>query len=42
VKDYLTGPGKVETARVFVLEPGRTPSEGKDGARASRVDFSLQ
>ena len=42
VKDYLTGPGKVETARVFVLEPGRTPSEGKDAARASRVDFSLQ
>lgn len=42
VKDYLTGPGKVETARVFVLEPSRTPAEGKEGVRASRVDFSLQ
>ncbi len=34
VKDYLTGPAKVEAARVFVLEPGKTP--------ASRVDFSLR
>jgi hypothetical protein len=42
VKDYVTGPGKVEAARVFVLEPGRTPAEIKEGARASRVDFSLQ
>jgi hypothetical protein len=42
VKDYLTGPGKVESARVFVLEPGRTAAERKDGARASRVDFSLR
>jgi outer membrane protein OmpA-like peptidoglycan-associated protein len=42
VKDYLTGPGKVDAARVFVLEPGRTPAERKDGARASRVDFSLR
>jgi hypothetical protein len=42
VKDYLTGPGKVEAARVFVLEPGRTAAERKDGARASRVDFSLR
>jgi outer membrane protein OmpA-like peptidoglycan-associated protein len=42
VKDYLTGAGKVEAARVFVLEPGRTPSERKEGARGSRVDFSLR
>ncbi len=42
VKDYLTGPGKVEGARVFVLEPGGTPPERKDGARESRVDFSLR
>jgi hypothetical protein len=42
VKDYLTGPGKVEVARVFVLEPGRTPPERKEGGRGSRVDFSLR
>ena len=42
VKDYLTGPGRVEAARVFVLEPGRTPPERKEGARGSRVDFSLR
>ena len=42
VKDYLTGPGKVEAARVFVLEPGEKPAEPTDKARASRVDFSLR
>jgi hypothetical protein len=42
VKDYLTGPGKVDGARVFVLEPGGTPAAPKDKARASRVDFSLK
>ena len=39
VKDYLTGPGKIEAARVFVLEPGQKPAEATDKARASRVDF---
>ena len=42
VKDYLTGPGKVEAARVFVLEPGSKPAEPTGKARASRVDFSLK
>lgn len=42
VKDYLTGPGTVETARVFVLEPGAEPAAPKDKARSSRVDFSLK
>jgi len=42
VKDYLIGSGKVEVARVFVLEPGRTPPERKEGGRGSRVDFSLR
>jgi len=42
VKDYLTGPGKIEAARVFVLEPGEKPAEPTDKARASRVDFSLR
>ena len=41
-KDYLTGPGKVEPARVFVREPGVNPVETKDGASGSRVDFSFQ
>jgi outer membrane protein OmpA-like peptidoglycan-associated protein len=42
VKDYLTGPGKIEVARVFVLEPGEKPAELTGKARASRVDFSLR
>jgi outer membrane protein OmpA-like peptidoglycan-associated protein len=42
VKDYLTGPGKVEAPRVLVLEPGEKPAEPKDKARESRVDFSLK
>ncbi len=42
VKDYLTGPGKIEAARIFVLEPGAKPAEPTDKARASRVDFSLR
>jgi hypothetical protein len=42
VKAYLTGPGKIEAARVFVLEPGEKPAEPAGKARASRVDFSLR
>ena len=42
VKTYLTGPGKIDAARVFVLEPGEKPAEPTDKARASRVDFSLR
>ena len=42
MKDYLAGPGKVEAARILVLEPGEKPSEPKEKARASRVDFSLK
>ncbi len=42
VKDYLTGPGKVEAARVFVIEPGSKPSTPEGKASASRVDFALE
>jgi len=42
VKDYLTGPGKVDASRIFVLEPGEKSAESNDKARASRVDFSLR
>jgi hypothetical protein len=42
VKDYLTGPGKIEAARVFILEPGAKPAEPAEKVRASRVDFSLR
>ncbi|HET7452792.1 MAG TPA: DUF748 domain-containing protein [Thermoanaerobaculia bacterium] len=42
VKDYLTGPGKVEAGRVFVLEPGDKPAEPTAKAGASRVDFTLK
>jgi len=42
VKDYLTGPGRVEAARVFVLEPGNKPAAPEGKASASRVDFTLK
>ncbi|HEY6221993.1 MAG TPA: DUF748 domain-containing protein, partial [Candidatus Eisenbacteria bacterium] len=42
VKGYLTGTGKVEGARVFVLEPAAKPSEPAGKALASRVDFTLR
>ena len=42
VKDYLTGPGKVEAARVFILEPGDKPATTQGKASASRVDFALE
>jgi hypothetical protein len=42
VKDYLTGPAKVEAARVFVLEPGTKPAEPTATASRSRVDFALK
>ncbi len=42
MKDYLTGSGKIEAARVFVLEPGAKPAEPAGKALASRVDFSLR
>lgn len=42
VKDYLTGPGKVEAARVFVIEPGDKPATPEGKASASRVDFALE
>ncbi len=42
VKDDLTGPGKIEAARVFVLEPGAKPAETTGKTNASRVDFALR
>jgi outer membrane protein OmpA-like peptidoglycan-associated protein len=42
VKDYLTGPGRVEAARVFILEPGGKPAAPEGKASASRVDFALE
>jgi uncharacterized protein DUF748 len=42
VKDYLTGPGRVEAARIFVLEPGDKPAAPGVKASASRVDFALK
>ena len=42
VKDDLTGRGGVDAARVFVVEPGETPSQPVEKARASRVDFILK
>ncbi len=42
VKDYLSGPGKVEAARIFVVEPGTKPSTPEGKASAGRVDFTLE
>ncbi len=42
VKDYLTGPGQVGAARVFILEPGVKPANPEGKASASRVDFALE
>lgn len=42
MKDYLAGTGKVEAARILVLEPGEKHSEPSEKVRASRVDFSLK
>lgn len=42
VKDYLVATGKVDAARVFVLEPGAKPAEPAGKAPPSRVDFSLR
>jgi uncharacterized protein involved in outer membrane biogenesis/outer membrane protein OmpA-like peptidoglycan-associated protein len=42
IKAYLTATGKVDAARVFVLEPAAKPAEPAGKARASRVDFTLK
>jgi outer membrane protein OmpA-like peptidoglycan-associated protein len=42
VKDYLTTSGKVEAARIFVLEPGAKPPEPAGKPSGSRVDFALR
>ncbi len=42
VKDYLTSSGKIEAARIFVLEPGAKPVEPPGKPSGSRVDFSLR
>jgi hypothetical protein len=42
VKDYLTGPGKIDAARVFVLEPGAKFPSAPEKAPSARVDFSLR
>jgi hypothetical protein len=42
VKEYLTGPGTVDAARVSVEEPAAEPAAAKDKARPSRVDFALR
>ncbi|HSP94570.1 MAG TPA: DUF748 domain-containing protein [Thermoanaerobaculia bacterium] len=42
VKDYLTGPGNIDSARVFVLEPGAKPASPPEKAPSARVDFSLR
>jgi hypothetical protein len=42
VKDYLTSSGKIEAARIFVLEPGAKPAEPTGKPAGSRVDFALR
>ncbi|MGB5195904.1 MAG: DUF748 domain-containing protein, partial [Candidatus Deferrimicrobium sp.] len=42
VKDALVASGKVETGRVFLVEPKTLPPERKEKLRDSRVDFRLK
>jgi uncharacterized protein involved in outer membrane biogenesis len=42
VKEYLTGTGGIDAARVFIHEPGEKPADPHEKARGSRVDFNLK
>ena len=42
VRDRLTGPGKVEADRVFLVEGKSLPPERKEKVKDSRVDFRIR
>ena len=42
VRDRLTGPGKVEPERIFLVEPKNLAPERKEGLRDSRVNFRIR
>jgi hypothetical protein len=42
VRERLTGPGKVEPERVFLVEPKALPPERKEKLKDSRVDFRIR
>ena len=42
-KDYLVQAGKIESERIFLVEPGAAPArEQKDHLKESRVDFAIK
>jgi hypothetical protein len=42
IKDYILKPGKVETDRIFVVQPKSLAPEQKENVKNSRVDFILK
>ena len=42
VRDRLIASGKVEAARLYLVEPKTLPPERKEKLKDSRVDFRLQ
>jgi uncharacterized protein involved in outer membrane biogenesis len=42
VRDHLVAMGKVETGRIFLVEPKTLPPERKEKLRDSRVDFRIK
>ena len=42
VRDRLVASGKVESERVFLVEPKTLPPERKEKLRDSRVDFRIK
>ena len=42
VRDHLVAAGKVETGRIFLVEPKTLPPERKEKLRDSRVDFRIK
>ncbi len=42
VRSYLLATGKVDSDRIFLVEPGKGPAEKKENLKESRVDFVLK
>jgi hypothetical protein len=41
-KDFLTGPGKIEVERVFIVTPKIAAEDGKATVKPTRVEFALR
>jgi hypothetical protein len=40
-KDYLTGPGKIQAERVFIVAPKIAAEDAKERFKRTRVEFAL-